>query len=69
MKFMRQKSTGRIGIIGVDPYGIRSHGEIIVSFAPATDSNRYLGNGYPRKQFERVDEKDLTRYYRKKYRV
>lgn len=69
MQFVRQKSTGRVGFIGVDPYCVCAEGEIPVSFAPATDPNRFLGNGCPRRDFKYIEEKKLSRYYRKKYGV
>lgn len=64
---VRNKVTGKVGVVGVDPYGIAGPGEIIVSFENARDPNPLLGNGYPRDDWEPVDADDVSPYYREKY--
>ena len=67
MQLVKESATGRVGFIGVDPYGIRGHGEIIVSFSKITEPNAHLGHGYPSDDFVFVEPHQVSSYYRKKY--
>lgn len=68
-QLVKHKSTGEVGVIGVDPFGIRGSGEIIVSFFHHKDPDPLLGSAYPRDEFEKVQPEEVSPHYRKRYGV
>lgn len=66
---VRQISTGKVGLIGVDPYQIRGPGEIIVTFENAKSENALLGHASPHTDFEVISPTEMTPYQRQKYGI
>jgi hypothetical protein len=66
-QFVRHKLTGKYGVSGVDPYGICGPGEFIVTFSKSGDSDAWLGDGVPLKDWEVVPKEDTPQRIRKRF--
>ncbi len=68
-QLVKVKATGKLGIVGCDPYQICGDGEIIVSFSRATDPDPNIGNGFALDDLVFVTPDQVSRYSRRKYNV
>ncbi len=66
-QFVRNKSTGQLGVTTVDPYGICAPGEVAITFTDSSDPDQRLGNGYPVGEWEVVADNTLTDAERTKF--
>ena len=67
-RLLKHRRTGQLGVSGLDPYGVCAGDEVAITFATnPQDPNKWLGNGYPQKEWEVVKPEQISRYARKKF--
>ncbi len=68
-QFLRNKTSGKWGVSGLDPYGIRGEGEVIITFSTdPTNPDGWLGNGYPATEWEVVAKEQVPPEIREQFR-